>query len=86
MTRTDVIGETEEIEFAIARKKNSTRGNDYWLTLYKKLMVEARIETNFGQLTGLFPKSTAAAVTFDGFLLKVMLVIMAFALNKPFFL
>ncbi len=47
-------------------------------------MAEARIETNFGQITGLFPKSTTA-VTFDGFLLKVMLVVMAFALNKPFF-
>jgi len=78
----DAITETEAIDFAIARKKNSKRGDDYWLTVYKKLM-RKRIETTFSQITNLFPKHIHA-VTFDGFLLKLTMFVMAFAIDKAF--
>ena len=78
----DAIGETEGFEFAIARKKNSKRGDDYWLSYYKQLR-RKRIETAFSQITNLFPKHIHA-VTFDGFLLKVTMFVLAFAINKAF--
>lgn len=78
----DAITETEQIDFAIARKKNSKRGDDYWLSYYKKLM-RKRIETTFSQITNLFPKHIHA-VTFDGFLLKITMFVMAFAIDKAF--
>jgi hypothetical protein len=42
-----------------------------------------RIETVFSQITSLFPKHIHA-VTLDGFLLKVSMFVIAFALEKAF--
>lgn len=78
----DATRERADVEFVIARKKNSQRGDDYWLAYYKKLM-RKRIETTFSQITNLFPKHIHA-VTIDGFLLKITIFVMAFALDKAF--
>jgi hypothetical protein len=78
----DAARETDGIEFAPSRKANSKRGDDEWRSYYKQLM-RKRIETVFSQITNLFPKHIHA-VTLDGFLLKVSMFIIAFALDKAF--
>jgi hypothetical protein len=42
-----------------------------------------RIETVFSQITAMFPEHIHA-VTLDGFLLKVSMFVIAFALDKAF--
>jgi Transposase DDE domain len=78
----DAAAEIDEIEFAPSRKKNSKRSDDCWRSYYKQLM-RKRIETVFSQITSLFPKHIHA-VTLDGFLLKLSMFIIAFALGKAF--
>jgi hypothetical protein len=78
----DTAGEMDGIEFAPSRKQNSKRGDDVWRSYYKQLM-RKRIETVFSQITNLFPKHIHA-VTLDGFLLKVSMFVIAFALDKAF--
>jgi DDE family transposase len=78
----DAAQETDEVEFAPSRKKNSKRGDDCWRSYYKQLM-RKRIETVFSQITRLFPKHIHA-VTLNGFLLKLSMFIIAFALDKAF--
>lgn len=53
-----------------------------WRSYYKQLM-RKRIETVFSQITNLFPKHIHV-VTLDGFLLKVSMFVIAFALDKAF--
>lgn len=53
------------------------------LRSYYKQLMRKRIETVFSQITGLFPRHIHA-VTLDGFLLKVTLFVIAFALDKAF--
>jgi hypothetical protein len=78
----DAARETDGIEFAPSRKSNSKRGDDVWRSYYKQLM-RKRIETVFSQIVSLFPKHIHA-VTLDGFLLKVSMFVIAFALDKAF--
>jgi len=78
----DAAWETDGIEFAPSRKSNSKRGDDVWRSYYKQLM-RKRIETVFSQIASLFPKHIHA-VTLDGFLLKVSMFVIAFALDKAF--
>jgi Transposase DDE domain len=78
----DAAAELDGVEFAPSRKKNSKRSDDVWRSYYKQLM-RKRIETVFSQITRLFPKHIHA-VTLDGFLLKVSMFIIAFALDKAF--
>ena len=78
----DVARETDDIEFAPSRQSNSKRGDDVWRS-YNKHLMRKRIETVFSQIAGLFPKHIHA-VTLDGFLLKVSLFVIAFALDKAF--
>lgn len=78
----DAAAETDEVEFATSRKKNSKRSDDCWRSYYKQLM-RKRIETVFSQITRLFPKHIHA-VTLNGFLLKLSMFIIAFALDKAF--
>lgn len=70
------------VEFAPSRKSNSKRGDDVWRSYYKQLM-RKRIETVFSQISALLPKQIHA-VTLDGFLLKVSMFVIAFALDKAF--
>ena len=78
----DAAAEMDGIEFAPSRKSNSKRGDDVWRSYYKQLM-RKRIETVFSQITNLFAKHIHA-VTLDGFLLKVSMFVIAFALDKAF--
>ncbi len=78
----DAALEVDGVEFAPSRKSNSKRGDDIWRGYYKQLM-RKRIETVFGQITAMFPRHIHA-VTLDGFLLKVSLFVIAFALDKAF--
>ncbi len=78
----DAARETDGVEYAPSRKKNSKRGDDVWRSYYKQLM-RKRIETVFSQITRLFPKRIHA-VTLTGFLLKLSMFIIAFALDKAF--
>ena len=78
----DADFEVDRVEFAPSRKSNSKRGDDSRRSYYKQLM-RKRIETVFSQITALFPRHIHA-VTLDGFLLKVSLFVIAFALDKAF--
>lgn len=78
----DAAAEIDGVEFAPSRKKNAKRSDDCWRSYYKQLM-RKRIETVFSQITRLFPKQIHA-VTLNGFLLKLSLFIIAFALDKAF--
>jgi Transposase DDE domain len=78
----DAAAITDGVEFAPSRKSNSKRSDDVWRSYYKQLM-RKRIETVFSQMTNLFPKHIHA-VTLDGFLLKVSMFVIAFALDKAF--
>jgi hypothetical protein len=78
----DAAAETDGVEFFPSRKSNSKRGDDVWRSYYKQLM-RKRIETVFSQIASLFPKHIHA-VTLDGFLLKVSMFVIAFALDKAF--
>lgn len=74
--------EMDGVEFAPSRKSNSKRGDDVWRSYYKQLM-RKRIETVFSQIANLLPKQIHA-VTLNGFLLKVSMFVIAFALDKAF--
>jgi len=78
----DVAAELDGVEFAPSRKSNSKRADDVWRGYYKQLM-RKRVETVFSQITNLFPRHIHA-VTLDGFLLKVSMFVIAFALDKAF--
>jgi hypothetical protein len=78
----DAAQQMDGVEFAPSRKSNSKRADDVWRSYYKQLM-RKRIETVFSQITNLFPKHIHA-VTLDGFLLKVSMFVIAFALDKAF--
>jgi hypothetical protein len=78
----DAAAINDGVEFAPSRKSNSKRGDDCWRSYYKQLMRE-RIEAVFSRITNLFPKHIHA-VTPDGFLLKVSMFVIAFALDKAF--
>ena len=78
----DAAAQTDGVEFAPSRKSNSKRGDDCWHSYYKQLM-RKRIETVFSQIASLLPKHIHA-ITLDGFLLKVSMFVIAFALDKAF--
>jgi hypothetical protein len=72
--------DAENIKLMIARKSNSRKPHEPWenfiITDSRK-----RIETTFSQISSMFPKRIHA-VTFDGFLMKVVLFIFVFTLNE----
>ena len=76
----DEMKEAEDISLKIARKCNSKRKHepwqDYLISHYRK-----GIEPVFSQITGLFPKRIHA-VTVEGFLLKVIIFIIAYTFQK----
>ncbi|HKP72793.1 MAG TPA: IS982 family transposase, partial [Pyrinomonadaceae bacterium] len=63
-------------------KRNSRRGDEPWRAYYKQLM-RKRLETVFSQIKAMFPRHIHAT-SFRGFLLKVSLFVIAFALDKAF--
>ena len=78
----DAAQELDAVTFSVQRKRNSKRGDEPLKAYYKQLM-RKRIETVFSQITNMFPRHIHA-VSFRGFLLKVSLFIIAFALEKAF--
>lgn len=78
----DGAQELDGVTFAVQRKRNSKRWDEPLLAYYKQLM-RKRIETVFSQITMMMPRHIHA-VSFRGFLLKVTLFIIAFALGKAF--
>ena len=76
----DLYEECEAIQLMISRKKNTTRKDSPAVHFWKK-QIRKKIETSFSEITGQFPKSIHA-VTPQGFILKVVLFIFAFTLDK----
>lgn len=72
--------EIESIKLVPERKRNSTRQHS-GCTRYLQSKLRKRIETTFSQLCCLFPRKIHA-VTANGFLLKLIIFIVAFSLEK----
>lgn len=78
----DDLKDSDGIILSPARKKNSKRWDEPHVRLYKQY-ARKRIETVFSEITALFPKKIHA-VTFEGFLLKVVLFVLGHTLDKAF--
>ena len=73
----------DQIKLSPLRRKNSKRWqSNPWIRLYER-MTRRRIETVFSEIVGWFPRKIHA-VTFDGFLLKLVSFIFAFTMCKAF--
>jgi len=72
--------EADLIELMIQRKSNSKRPDEPWIRFLKEHMRKG-IETTFSSLKGLFLRKIHA-VTFKGFLLKILMFIVAYTFNK----
>lgn len=76
----DLYEECEHIRLLVERKSNSRRPDSAALSFIKRYY-RKRIETSFSEITAHFP-SKIHAVTPQGFLLKIVLFLFAFTLNK----
>ena len=76
----DDMKETEMVELMIQRRSNAKRKDEPWLRFMKEQMRKG-IEATFSQIKALFLR-TIHAVTFKGFLLKLILFIFAFTLDQ----
>jgi hypothetical protein len=76
----DDLFDSEGVRLMIQRKSNSKRPDQPWISFLKSYM-RKRIETAFSGMKGLCLKSIHA-VTQEGFLLKLMLFIVAYTFNK----
>lgn len=68
------------INLQIQRKSNSKRKDEPWMRFLKEYS-RKRIETTFSEIKNLFLRKIHA-VTFKGFLLKILMFIVAFTFNK----
>lgn len=75
----DMLKEAIKIILKPIRKKNSKRPFEPWIC-YLQSKIRKQIETTFSQITHFFPKSIHA-VTARGFELKVVLFVIAFAVQ-----
>lgn len=76
----DDVLEAEFVKLMVQRKSNSLRKDEPWIRFLKEHMRKG-IETTFSMLKGLFLRKIHA-VTFRGFLLKLIMFIVAFTFNK----
>lgn len=76
----DDMKEADAVELMIARRSNAKRKDEPWVRFVKEQMRKG-IETTFSEIKALFLR-TIHAVTFKGFLLKLILFIFAFTLNQ----
>jgi hypothetical protein len=76
----DDTREAELIELMIQRRSNSKRPDEPWIR-FLKLQMRKGIETTFSLIKGLFLRKIHA-VTFKGFLLKILMFIIGFTFNK----
>jgi hypothetical protein len=72
--------EADLVKLMVQRKGNSKRKDEPWIR-FLKLHMRKGIETTFSMLKGLFLRKIHA-VTFKGFLIKILMFIMAFTFNK----
>ena len=79
-TMEDDAKDAEMLRLMIQRKSNSKRKDEPWIRFLKEHMRKG-IETTFSILKGLFLRKIHA-VTFKGFLLKIVMFIVAFTFNK----
>ena len=76
----DMLKEAENIDLLVARKSNSKRRRE----AYSEYIIESmrkRVETTFSEISGMFPKKIHA-VTDNGFILKMILFLFSYSLNK----
>lgn len=76
----DDLKEADLIELMIQRKSNSTRKDEPCVRFIKEYM-RKRVETTFNEIKALFLRKIHA-VTFQGFLIKIIMFILAFTINK----
>lgn len=76
----DEAKDAESLRLMIQRKSNSKRKDEPWIRFLKEHMRKG-IETTFSMLKGLFLRKIHA-VTFKGFLLKLVMFIVGFTFNK----
>lgn len=74
-----LYADCEGITLQIQRRSNSLRPDPAWAVAYKK-QLRQRIEQAFSQITMRFPK-TIHAVTEAGFLIKIVLFLLAYSLE-----
>jgi hypothetical protein len=74
------LWDAELVKLAPQRKKNSKRPDQPWMA-YIKEHQRKRVETSISGIKQLFPRKIHA-VTFNGFLLKIVLFIFAYTINK----
>lgn len=76
----DDMKEADFIRLMIQRKSNSKRKDEPWVRFLKEQMRKG-IETTFSSVKGLFLRKIHA-VTFKGFLLKILMFIVGYTFNK----
>nr|WP_225986614.1 IS982 family transposase [Rufibacter sp. LB8] len=76
----DLMEECERVNLLTQRKSNSKRKDSPAMD-YIKTAMSKKIETTFSEITAAFPRSIHA-VTPEGFLLKLVLFIFAYTINK----
>ena len=76
----ELFKETELIDLKISRKANSRRPDKPWQAFLKTAM-RKRVETSISEIIELTPQSIHA-VTAAGFLIKLLLFIMAYQLKN----
>lgn len=76
----DIFRETEQVDLQISRKSNSKR-KDIPAVAFIKEYMRKRIETTISQISALMPRHINA-VTTNGFILKLILFVMAFQVDK----
>jgi len=76
----DDLQEFEKIKLIADRKTNATRQHSGCVR-YLQSILRKRIETTFSQLTSMFPRKIHA-VTKEGFLLKLVIFIISFSIEK----
>lgn len=76
----DDMKEADLVQLMIQRKSNSKRKDEPWARFLKEQMRKG-IETTFSLIKGLFLRKIHA-VTFKGFLLKILMFIVGYTFNK----
>jgi Transposase DDE domain len=76
----DDMKDADFINLLVQRKSNAKRKDEPWIRFLKEQMRKG-IETTFSLLKGLFLRKIHA-VTFKGFLLKILMFIIGFTFNK----
>ncbi|WP_080058742.1 IS982 family transposase [Spirosoma aerolatum] len=76
----ELYADCEQISLQIQRKSNSHRADPIWIAAYKKMRRQA-IEQAFSQVKLRFPQKIHA-VTEAGFLIKLVLFLLAYALES----